>query len=99
MLICDLNSIKDGGIFETNYINIYLEYFELGKENTDKHEASFFNLDIKVRDGKFQADLFHKIDLFHFSLARLPDKSSNVPSNIVNTIRSDGNACFLYKKI
>ena len=36
-----LNSINDGGEFESNYYNVYPEELELGKENTDKHEAIF----------------------------------------------------------
>ena len=40
--INDLNSINDGGKFESSYSNIYLEELQLGKENTDKHEASLF---------------------------------------------------------
>ena len=40
--IDDLNSINDGGEFENSYSNIYPEELLLGKENTDKHGASFF---------------------------------------------------------
>ena len=45
--INDLNSLNDGGEFETNYSNIYPEELQLRKENTDKHEASFLDLNIK----------------------------------------------------
>ena len=45
--IDDLNSINDGGEFESNYSNIYPEELQLSKENTDKHEASFLDLNIK----------------------------------------------------
>ena len=54
--IDDLNSINDGGEFESNYSNIYPEELQLGKENTDKHEASFLDLNIKIKDGKFHFD-------------------------------------------
>ena len=53
------------------------------KENTDKHEASFLNLDIKIKDGKFRCGLFNKKDSFPFSIARMSDKLSNVPSSTV----------------
>ena len=49
----DLNSINDSGEFESNYSNIYPEELQLGKENTDKHEASFLDLNNKIKDGKF----------------------------------------------
>ena len=45
--IDDLNSMNDGGEFERNYSNIYPEELELGKENTDKHETSFSDLNTK----------------------------------------------------
>ena len=40
--INDLNSINNGGEFESNCSNLCPEELELGKENTGKHEASFF---------------------------------------------------------
>ena len=49
----DLNSINDGGKFESSYSNIYPEELQLDKENTDKHEASFLDLNIKIKDGRF----------------------------------------------
>ena len=43
----------------------YLSWeLELGDENTDRLEASFLDLDIKIMDGKFQAGLLYKRDLF-----------------------------------
>ena len=49
--IDDLNSINDGG--ESSFSKIYPEELQLGKENTDKHEIGFLDLDIKIKDGKF----------------------------------------------
>ena len=62
------NSINDGGEFESSYSNIYNKELQLGKENTDKHEASFLDLDIKIKDGKFHCGLFDKRDSFPFSI-------------------------------
>ena len=58
--IDDLNSINDGGEFESNFSKTYPEELQLSKENTDKHEASFLDLDIKIKDGKFHFGLFDK---------------------------------------
>ena len=41
-LIDDLISINDGEEFDNSYSNIYPEELQLGKKNTDKHEASFW---------------------------------------------------------
>ena len=84
--IDDLNSINDGGEFERSYSNMYPEELQLGKENTDKREASLLDLNIKIKDGKFHFGLFDKKDSFPFSIVRMPDKSSNVPSNTVYSV-------------
>ena len=60
--IDDLNAISDGGEFESNFSNIYPDESHLGKENTDKHEASFLELNIKIKDRKFHFGLFDKRD-------------------------------------
>ena len=63
---------------------------QLGKENTDKHEASFLDLDIIIKDGKFHFGLFDKRGSFPFSIVRMPDKSSNVLFSIVySAIRAE----------
>ena len=41
------------------------------------------DLNIKIKDGKFQFRLFDKRDSFPFSIVRMADKSSNVASSIV----------------
>ena len=81
--INELSSINDGGEFESSYSNIYPEELQLGKENTDKHEASVLNLNIKIKDEKFHFGLFDTRDSFPFSIVRIPGRSSNVPSSIV----------------
>jgi len=80
--IDDLNAINDGGLFENNFKNIYPEELELGKENSDNLEASFLDLHICIKDDKFQVGLFDKRDNFPFSIVRMPDKASNMPSKI-----------------
>ena len=41
------------------------------------------DLEIKIKDGKFHFGLFDKRDSFLSSFAKIPDKSSNVPSSII----------------
>ena len=103
-----MDDLNDGGEFETSYSNIYPKELQLGKENTDKHEASFLDLDIKIKDGKFHVGLFDKRDSFPFSIVRMPEKSSNVPSSIVYSVigakslriaRASNNAASLFTAI
>ena len=72
-------------IFRFNSINEGGEITALGKKNDDKNEASFLDLDIKIKDAKFHFGLFDTSDLFPFSIVRMQDKSSNVPSSIVHS--------------
>ena len=67
-----LNAINDSGIFQCNFRDIYLEELELYRENGNNAEASFLDL----------FSLFDKRDSFLFNIVRIPEKSSNVPSNI-----------------
>ena len=76
----DSNSFSDGAEFKNNHCDIYPKVIELGEENTDKHESSFLDLDIKIRHGKFQVCLFDKRDSFPFSILRMTENSSNVSS-------------------
>ena len=69
-----LNPINDSGEFESSNSNIYPHELPLGKENTDKHEASFLDLNIKIKDAKFHFRLFNKRDSFPFSTVRIPNK-------------------------
>ena len=50
--------MNDGGEFKKSYSNLYPEKPQLSIENTDKYEASFFYLGIKIMDGKFCFHLF-----------------------------------------
>ena len=45
----DLKSISNGGEFESNCSNLYPEKLQLGKKNTDKHEASFFGFRHQIK--------------------------------------------------
>lgn len=44
----------------------------------------FSDLDKNIMVEKFQVGLFDKVDSFPLSILRMPDKSSNVPCNIVH---------------
>ena len=70
------------GEFEKHFQDIYPEELELGKENSSNLEASFLDLDLKIKDGRFQVGLFDKRDGFPFAIVRMPYRSSNIPSNM-----------------
>ena len=71
------------GNLKVVYSNIYPEELQLGKENTDEYEASFFGFRHQNKGGKFHFGPFDKRESFPLSIVRMPNKSSNVPSTIV----------------
>ena len=58
-----LKSIENGEEFDSNHCNIYPQELEVCKENKVKHEARYLELDIEIRDRRFQIGLFSKKDL------------------------------------
>ena len=80
--IDDLAAINDGGEFSRSYLEIYPPELELSRENADILSASFLDLHIKIRQGKFSTGLYDKRDNFPFSIVRMPFASSNIPSKI-----------------
>ena len=81
-IIGDLAAINDGGEFSRSYLEIYPPELELSRENADILSASFLDLHIKIRQGKFSTGLYDKRDNFPFSIVRMPFASSNIPSKI-----------------
>ena len=79
--IDDLNSINDVGEFENNYSNIYPDELQLGKENTNEHEASFMDLNIKIKDGKFH--FWSLIKEIHFLFLLSECQTSQVMYHLV----------------
>ena len=58
------------------YIYIYI-YININMRSV------FLDLGIIIKARKFQFSLFDERDSFPFSIVRMPDKSSNIPSSIV----------------
>ena len=79
--IDDLCAVNDGHLFGDIYKDIYPEELELKLEHSGSH-ASFLNLDITIREGKFVYKLFDKRDAFPFSIVRMPHIDSNIPKCI-----------------
>ena len=53
---------------------------KLKKKNKNSCEASFFDLSIKVYDGKFTTELFDEINAFSLCISRMPYLDSNLLS-------------------
>ena len=81
--IDDLICLNDGDEFKKSINEIYPDELELKCEHDGKDgHATFLELDIQISDEMFVYKLFDKRDEFPFSVVRMPDNNSNIPSCI-----------------
>ena len=73
--------LNDRFEFEKHRSEIYPKDLELKCEHLGM-SATFLELDIVIQNNIFVHKLFDKRDAFPFSIVRMPDLSSNIPSNI-----------------
>ena len=52
------------------------------KENTSNLKGYFLDLDINIKDRKFETEIYDKREAFLFSVVRMPYWDSNMPSRI-----------------
>ena len=77
--IHDLISLNDNDEFLRSFKEIYPSQMVLKLENQINTESSYLDLDFKIEDRIFNPRLYDKRDSFHFSVVRMPYKSSNMP--------------------
>ena len=77
-----LCAISDNGLFVKHFKEIHREELELKKENISSTKASFFDIDIMMKDHKISARLYDKGDLFPFEIVLMLFVNSNIPSKI-----------------
>ena len=73
-----MNAINNAGKYESNFTDIYPEELELCRQNGSNAEATFLDLDIKIKNNKFQIAILDKRDSVPLSIVRMPKKSSNI---------------------
>ena len=83
--IDDLIAANDYGEFERSFKEIYPPELTLKKENKIDTEGTFYDLDIAVREGKFDHKLYDKRNAFNFSIVRFPYKDSNIPGKMFHS--------------
>ena len=83
--IDDLIAANDYGEFERSFREIYPPELSLKKENEIDTEGTFYDLDISVKEGKFDHKLYDKRNAFNFSIIRFPYKDSNIPSKMFHS--------------
>ena len=80
-----MNAINNAGKYESNFTDIYPEELELCRQNGSNAEATFLDLDIKIKNNKFQIAILDKRDSVPLSIVRMPKKSSNISKYIFAT--------------
>ena len=60
------------------------------KEDNGTQAATFLDVNIKIKDSKFETKLYDKSDNFSFYIVRFPIRSSNMPTKMLySTIRAE----------
>ena len=77
--IDDIASLNSEGTFENAYMDIYPEELILTKENQSNSRASFLDLDIEIKDKKFDIGLYDKRKDYNFNIVNFPFLHGNVP--------------------
>ena len=67
-------------ILKKNFKEIYPPELVLKKENASNLKASFRNLDINVKHGKFHNELYDNRDAFPFFIFKISYRDSNMPT-------------------
>ena len=56
--IDDLNGINEARLFESNFRDICVEELQVNRENSSNAEVTLLDLDIKIKNNKFQISLY-----------------------------------------
>lgn len=59
-----MNAINNAGKYESNFTDIYPEELELCRQNGSNAEATFLDLDIKIKNSKSQIGFFDERESF-----------------------------------
>ena len=78
--IDDLITLNNDGNLMSSMNRIYPKELVLSLENEDDQQATFLDLDIKVRENCFQVKTYDKRDAFNFEIVSYPDLSGNIPA-------------------
>ena len=77
--IDDLAGLNDDGYISEIFCDMYPEELTLNQTNSNSQSATYLDMNITVRNGKFHTSLYDKRNEFGFKVISLPHMSSNVP--------------------
>ena len=80
--IDDLAALNDGGEFDRSRSQIYPKELQSAKENEGTLDSTFLELEVHVKERKFDYHLYDKRDSFNFFIVRFPYQCSNIPCKI-----------------
>ena len=82
-LIDDITLVNSDGVFSQHVGDIYPSSLTINKENDDDSKANILDLNVIIRDNKFNVSVYDKRDAFPFEIVQFLGKVSNVPRSSV----------------
>jgi hypothetical protein len=84
--IDDITNINDGGIFERKHQEIYPNSLTLKKMNATDQEANVLDINVKIKNGKFECKVYDKREEFSFICNRFPPVDTAISINAIYNI-------------
>ena len=84
--IDDVTPINDKGNFCRYMNDIYPPDLVLSKENIGTYSATVLDLDINIKENKFEVSVFDKTNSFSFNVVKYPSLNSNVPDQVLYNV-------------
>ena len=77
--IDDLATLNNDGYLQQFKERIYPKELVLNQENKEDNWATFLDLEVHIKDGKFYTKTYDKREAFNFEIVNYPDPSGNIP--------------------
>ena len=77
--IDDLCTLNNDGLLKEETKNIYPEELILNLENQDNNYATFLDIEVTLKDKRFNTKTYDKREAFNFNIVNYPDLSGNTP--------------------
>ena len=84
--IDDVNCKNDNGTFQQQMQQIYPSELELTKENQRTSSGSVLEIELSIKNKKFETKIYDKRDEFSFNIIKYPSAESNIHDTTIHGV-------------
>ena len=84
--IDDVNCKNDNGTFQQQMQQIYPSELELTKENQGTSSGSVLEIELSIKNKKFETKIYDKRDEFSFNIIKYPSADSNIHDTTIHGV-------------